>query len=143
VAAGLAIAALLVGANMSRQPNLPPAERSATTTVPVSSPLSRHTTAAPPHARKAIAAPTLPPAPAKVAAATARRAPQVTKAAHAGAAKLRRRSNSSHADSIIAEDTVVFYDRNHYSGFAESARSTEKEPLPRAISTSAIAIASR
>jgi hypothetical protein len=111
VAAGLAIAALLVGANMSRQPNLPPAERSATTTVPVSSPLSRHATAAPPHARKAIVAPTLPPAPAKVAAAPARRAPQVTKAAHAGAAKLRRRSNSSHADSIIAEDTVVFYDR--------------------------------
>lgn len=127
VAAGLAIAALLVGANMSRQPNLPPAESlSATTTVqPVPLPLPGHATAAQPQARKASATPALPPSQAKVAA-PARRTPQVAKAVHVGAAKPRRRAITSHADSIIAEDTVVFYDRKPVmppaKGRAESGR---------------------
>lgn len=111
VAAGLAIAALLVGANMSRQPSLPPSELlPATTTVqPVSSPLPGHAPAAPPQARKASATPTLPPAQAKLAALT-RQTPQAATAGHTGAAKPRRRSTTAH-DSIIADDTVVFYDR--------------------------------
>jgi hypothetical protein len=112
VAAGLAIAALLVGANMSRQPNLLPAELSSTTTTvqPVSSALPGHATAAPPQARKASA--TLPPprTQAKVAVPT-KPAPQVSKAVPTGAAKPGRRSITSHADRMIAEDTVVFYDR--------------------------------
>ena len=112
VAAGSAIAALLVGANMSRQPNLPPAEllSTPTTVPPVSSPLPRHATAAPPRAQKASA--TLAPArtQAKVAVPT-KPAPQVPKAVETGRAKPRRPSITSHAESIIAEDTVVFYDR--------------------------------
>ena len=108
VAAGLAIAALLLGANMSRQPNLPPAELlSATTTVqPASSPSPVHTPVVQPS--KASAALALPPNPAKVATPT--RQTPAAKAARAAPAKPRRRA-TSHADSIIAEDTVVFYDR--------------------------------
>jgi hypothetical protein len=112
VAAGLAIAALLVGANMSRQPNLRPAESLSTTTTvqPVSSALPGHATAAPPQARKASATVAPPRTQAKVAVPT-KPAPQVSKAAPTGAAKPRRRATTSNADSIIAEDTVVFYDR--------------------------------
>ncbi|HWX94269.1 MAG TPA: hypothetical protein VNY29_16700 [Terriglobales bacterium] len=106
VAAGSAIAALLVGANMSRQPML----STPTTMPPVSSALPGHATAAPPRAQKASA--TLAPArtQAKVAVPT-KPAPQVSKAAQGGAAKPRRPSITAHAESIIAEDTVVFYDR--------------------------------
>jgi len=109
VAAGLAIAALLVGANMSRQPNRPQAELvSVTTAQPASpSPIAR----VQPQARKASAPPALPaPIEAKGAAPT-RQTLQVAKAVQTRAAKPRRRSTTSHADSIIAEDTVVFYDR--------------------------------
>jgi len=112
VAAGLAIAALLVGANLSRQPNLPSAELlSATTTVrPVSPPLHGGVPARRPHPGKAGATQAIPPARAKVAVPT-KPTPKVAKALHAGPAKPHRASTNAHADSIIAEDTVVFYDR--------------------------------
>jgi hypothetical protein len=112
MAAGLAITALLVGANMSRQPNLRPAESlSATTSVqPVTRPLPGHATEAQPEARKSRATRALSPSQAKGAAPVGR-TPQVAKVIHSGAAKPRRRATPSHADSIIAEDTVVFYDR--------------------------------
>src|SRR4029077_5731876 len=112
LAAGLAITALLVGVNMSRQPTLRPAESlSATTSVqPVALPLPGDATAAQPEARKSTATPALSPSQAKGAAST-RQTPQVAKVVHSGAAKPRRRATTSHADGIIAEDTVVFYDR--------------------------------
>lgn len=112
VAAGLAIAALLVGANLSRQPNLPPAELlSATTTVrPVTPPLHRSMPGGRPQPGKASATQAIPPARAKVALAT-KPTPKVAKALRAGPAKPHRASTNAHADSIIAEDTVVFYDR--------------------------------
>jgi len=112
VAAGLAIAALLVGANMSRQPNLPPAELHPTTTTvrPVSSPFNGSVAVAQPQPGKAGATQVLPPTRAKVAVPT-KRTPQVAKAVHAGPAKPHRASTNAHADGIIAEDTVVFYDR--------------------------------
>jgi hypothetical protein len=112
LAAGLAITALLVGVNMSRQPNLRPAESlSATTTVqPVNLPLPAQPTAALPPAGKSGAPPALLPSQPKGAAST-QQTPLVAKVVHRGAAKPRRRAATSHADSIIAEDTVIFYDR--------------------------------
>jgi hypothetical protein len=112
VAAGLAIAALLVGADLSRQPNLPPVELLSTTTTvrPVASALPGHATATPPQAPRASATLAPPRTQAKVAVPT-KPTPRVSKAVQTGAGKPRHRSITSDADSVIAEDTVVFYDR--------------------------------
>jgi len=113
VAAGLAISALLLGASMSRQPNAAPTPLlSATTTVlPVPSPSPRHARSAPVQARRASPTPTQPPIQAKAVAPARSRAPRVAKATRTSGTKLRHRPSASRSDSIIAEDTVVFYDR--------------------------------
>ena len=112
LAAGLAITALLVGVNMSRQPNVQPAKSPTATMIvqPVTLPLPALPTTAPPQARKSSETPALLPSQARGSAST-QQIPQVAQVVHRGAAKPHRRSITSHAHSSIAEDTVVFYDR--------------------------------